>query len=261
MNFPSFGIAAVDAQLWQLLFLSVRVGGALIAAPVFGARTIPFQVQALFAFAMAVFIHNWVPLGQLPQVLSLAGMLALMQEAVIGLALGFVLQLSFAVPLIAAEQVSGTMGMAIATSVDPSSGSQSGALGQYFSLLLLLVFLALGAHLAWLELVVESYRAMPPGLAEFGADRARMIAEWAGLAFATALSIALPLLLVLLLVQLVTGVLSRSAPTLNLFALGLPAGVLAGLAALIMAWPVLLMQMEGLVEDALRQAQELLVGA
>lgn len=258
MNFPSFGIGVIDAHLWQLLFLSVRVGGALIAAPVFGARTIPFQVQALFAFALAVFIHYWVPLEPMPQVLSLAGILALMQEAVIGLALGFVLQLSFAVPLIAAEQIAGTMGMAIATSVDPSSGSQSGAIGQYFSLLLLLVFLALGAHLAWLDLVIESYRAMPPGLAEFGPMRARIIVEWAGLAFVTAFSIALPILLVLLLVQVVTGVLSRSSPSLNLFALGLPAGVLAGIAALIAAWPVLVMQMETLVEDALAQAQQLL---
>jgi len=56
---------------------------------------------------------------------------------------------------------------------------------------------------------------------------------------ATAVMIALPACLVLLIVQVVTGVLSRSAPSLNLFSLGLPAGVLAGIAALIVSAPVL----------------------
>jgi flagellar biosynthetic protein FliR len=55
--------------------------------------------------------------------------------------------------------------------------------------------------------------------------------------FIAASLIALPVTLVLLLVQVVTGVLSRSAPSLNLFALGLPLGVLAGIAALIAARP------------------------
>ena len=85
----------------------------------------------------------------------------------------------------------------------------------------------------------------------------RMV-EFAGAAFTTAAAIALPMVLVLLLVQLATGVLSRSAPSLNLFALGLPAGVLAGLAALIAALPVLSAQFATLAEDAVLQAAALI---
>jgi flagellar biosynthetic protein FliR len=51
----------------------------------------------------------------------------------------------------------------------------------------------------------------------------------------------------------VTGVLSRSAPSLNLFALGLPAGVLAGIAALIVAAPLLYDQFGALVDVSLDQ--------
>jgi flagellar biosynthesis protein FliR len=166
------------------------------------------------------------------------GLLVLAGEALIGLALGFVLQLAFAAPTLAAEVIGGAMGMSIASTVDPHSGSHSPALGQYYAVVLTLVFFALGGHLQWIALVVESYRAFPPGETWLGAAGAAGIATFAAQMFATAVAIALPVTLVLLVVQVVTGVLSRSAPALNLFALGLPAGILAGLAALIASAPL-----------------------
>lgn len=124
--------------------------------------------------------------------------------------------------------------------------------------LLTLTFLALGAHLLWFELLVESYRLLPAGGGALPAAAGMRMVEFAGAAFTTAAAIALPMVLVLLLVQLATGVLSRSAPSLNLFALGLPAGVLAGLAALIAALPVLSAQFATLAEDAVLQAAALI---
>lgn len=262
MNQALLALGVFGEELVAILFLSLRVGAALIAAPLFGLMAVPGQLRAFMAVALAVFVANWIaPAAVLavPNLLSLAGTIAMLHEVVIGLALGFVLQIAFAVPLIAAEQVGGTMGLAIATSVDPSSGSQSGAIGQFFNLVLIFVFLALGTHLLWLELVIESYRTLPPGQATFSASSAREIADFAGLAFATAAAIALPVVLALLLVQLVTGVLSRSAPALNLFALGLPAGVLAGLAALIAALPILLEQFTDVGQMAVDQSARLLV--
>jgi flagellar biosynthesis protein FliR len=70
--------------------------------------------------------------------------------------------------------------------------------------------------------------------------------------------IALPVTLVLLVVQLVTGVLSRSAPALNLFSLGMPAGVLGGIAALMIAAPVLTDMVSRLSAEALEQVAEVL---
>jgi flagellar biosynthesis protein FliR len=79
-----------------------------------------------------------------------------------------------------------------------------------------------------------------------------------GYGLATAAAIALPVVLVLLLVQVVTGVLSRSAPALNLFALGLPAGVLAGIAALIIAMPLIVDQFSRIIAVALAEVAGLL---
>lgn len=255
MNLPDFGIVGIggdiESELWQLIFVMARVGAALMAAPIFGAMSVPVQLRIVIAGAIAVFVLAWTPVATPPALLSLAGLLALAGEIVIGLAFGFVLQLSFAVPVMAAEQIGGTMGFAIATAVDPNTGSQSGALGQYFTLVLTLIFLGLGGHLLWLRLIVESYTALPPGGEWFGAERAWQVAGFAGELFATAVAIALPVTLALLLVQLVTGVLSRSAPSLNLFSLGLPAGVLAGIVALIASAPLVTEQLVALSAAAI----------
>lgn len=261
MNVLDFGFGSLEAQLWQILFLSIRCGAALMAAPMVGGMAVPAPVRILLSIVLGFFIATWVPLSPAPAMLSFAAVLAVLHEVLVGTALGFVLQLAFAVPLIAAEQVSGTMGLAIATSIDPSSGAQSGALGTFFGLVLSLLFYAIGAHLLWFELLIESYRLLPAGEFAFGAWRAESVFMFMGLGLATAAAIALPVVLVLLLVQVVTGLIARSAPALNLFALGLPAGVLAGIAALIVAMPVMLEQFEGVIAAALDQSRALVVGA
>jgi len=122
---------------------------------------VPAQVRVIVSSALAVFACAWLPLPAPPPLLSAAGLLSVSGEVLVGLALGFVLQLGFTAPVIAAETIGGVMGMSIATGIDPASGAQSPALGQYFRVVLTLVFFALGAHLAWIELLIDSYRVVP----------------------------------------------------------------------------------------------------
>lgn len=239
MTALDFGFGALEAEFWRLLFAMTRIGAAMLAAPLFGAGTVPVQARVIVTGAIAVLVCAWTPLAAPPALLSASGLLILAGEVLVGLAMGFVLQIAFAAPMIAAETIGGAMGMSMATAVDPNSGAQSPALGQYFAVVLTLVFLATGGHLQWIGLVVESYRLLPPGETWMGAGGSGAVAALASGMFATAVAMALPVTLVLLLVQIATGVLSRSAPALNLFALGLPAGVLAGFAALLAAAPML----------------------
>jgi len=239
MNGIEFGFGALEGEFWRLVFMMTRIGAAVAAMPLFGAAGVPPQARVILAGALAVLVCNWTPVAAPANLLSLAGMVSVAGEVLVGLSMGFILQMAFAAPVIGAELISGSMGMSMATAVDPNSGTQSPALGQYFTVVTTLIFLALGAHLQFFALLVESYSAFPPGQTWLGAERFAAIAGFAGTMLATAVMIALPACLVLLIVQVVTGVLSRSAPSLNLFSLGLPAGVLAGIAALIVSAPVL----------------------
>ncbi|MEQ1499690.1 MAG: flagellar biosynthetic protein FliR [Novosphingobium sp.] len=259
MNTLTFGFGAIEADLWRLLFVMTRIGAALLAAPFFSAGAVPVQLRVAIAGAIGVLVIAWLPVQVPPALLSASGILILLSEVLIGLTLGFVLQLTFAAPILAAEQIGGAMGMSIATASDPVSGAHSPALGQYFTVLLTVVFLGLGGHLTWLKLVIESFTAFPPGAAWLSAEQLQSVALFGSDMFIAAVAIALPVTLVLLLVQMVAGVLSRSAPSLNLFSLGLPAGVLAGIAALIAAAPLLADQFADLSAQGIEQAASLLM--
>ena len=253
-----FGFGSLEGEFWRMVFLMTRIGAALMAAPLFGAVAVPPTVRVATTGALAVFVAAWTPVAAPADLMSAAGMVAVAGEVVLGLALGFALQAAFAAPVIAAEVIGGAMGLSMAMTADPSGGAPTTAFGQYFTIVLTLIFLAIGGHLLFLRLVIESYAAFPPGETWLGAERFDTIVGFAASMFATGLAIALPIALVLLLVQVLTGILSRSAPQLNLFALGLPAGVLAGLAALIIAAPILYAQLEDVAAMALEQTETVL---
>lgn len=259
MNGLDLGLGALEQDMWRVVFLMTRIGAALLAAPFFGASAVPMSVRVSITGALAIFVSIWMPtVATPPALLSLAGLLAVAGEVLVGLALGFVLQLAFAAPTVAAEVIGGGMGMSMAVSPDAMGGGTTTSFGQYFVIVLTLIFLATGAHLHWIALITESYRAFPPGQTWLGAERLAAIAGFASFMFETAVRIALPVTVILLLVQVLTGILSRSAPSLNLFALGLPAGVLAGLAALIISAPLIYDQFAGIVVDALDQTESVI---
>lgn len=258
MNFFNLGFGQVEAELWRLVFVMTRIGAALVAAPLFGAAGVSMQARVIAAGAIAALVCGWTGVQVPPALLSLSGMVIVAQEALIGLSLGFVLQLAFAAPTVAAEQIGGGMGMSLAASIDPMSGSSSPVLGHFFGVVLTLVFLGLGAHLNWIALIVRSYEAFPPGSPWFSGERMGQVVSFGSALFATAAMIALPVTLVLLLVQVASAVIGRSAPSLNLFSLGLPAGVLAGIAALIAALPLFSDRCADLSQAMVEQAASLL---
>ena len=258
MTSLDFGFDPVEGEFWRVVFLMTRIGAAMAAAPIFGAMGVPVQVRLIVTGAVAVFVAAWTDVAPPPDVFSLAGMLAVSGEVLVGLALGFALQVAFAGPVLAAELIGGSMGLSMAMTTDPNGGGQSTAFGQYFTIVLTLIFLGMGGHLQWLALLIESFRAFPPGHTWLGGDAGLQIAAFGSQMFAFGLLIALPITVVLLLVQVLTGILSRSAPSLNLFALGLPAGVLAGLGALIIEAPLLFAQLGNVAAQGLENVASVL---
>lgn len=245
------GLPSVEPALFALIFVMVRIGAAFIAAPVFGAVGVPLPVRLVLSAAIGVLVLNNSPVATPAAVFSLATFLQIAQEALVGLALGFILQIAFAGPLIASEAIGNTMGLGFANSIDPSRGASTPALGTFLSIVMTLLFLALDGHLVLVDLVVRSYRVLPPGGAWLAADQLRNIAFFGSYAFASGLLLALPVGFIILCLNLIVGMLSRSAPALNLFAIGLPASLATGLVALAIAFPAMGDTMGIIIREAL----------
>ena len=255
------GFAGVEAQLWLWMVAMIRPGAAFLAAPVFGASFVPVQLRLVIALAIgipALAATNFqLPAGGLA---TIEGVMLVGGEVMAGVAIGFAVQIGFSAALLAGETISNAMGLGFAGMVDPASGQQNPMLGQFLSILATFLFLAIGGHLALAATIVESYRALPPGDAWLSAESIRGLVLFGGVLFAAGLSIALPVGFALILVQLVMGMLARSAPQLNLFSVGLPAALLAGIVLLAIAAPVIGEGIIAVLQQGLEESRRIALG-
>ena len=254
-----FGLS-VEPQLWALLFVMIRVGAAFVAAPVFGNVGVPLPVRVALSGAIGVLVLGSHSIAPPPTVFALATFLAVAAEALVGFALGFVLQIAFAAPLVASEVISGAMGLSFATAIDPQNGRSTPAVGQFFSIMLTLLFLSVDSHLVLVDMLVRSYQALPPGGAWLDAPHLKAIAFFGGYAFFAGLLLALPVGFLLLCLNLIVGMMSRAAPSLNLFAVGLPASLAVGVVAIAIAFPAMGDYMLVIVREGLQATQSLVLG-
>ena len=95
------------------------------------------------------------------------------------------------------------------------------------------------SHLALLNTLVDSFRGLPVGTSGFDAVRWRALADWGGILFSGGLRVALPGMTALLVINLAFGAMSRAAPSLNLFAVGLPVTLIFGLAIVTFGMPTI----------------------
>ncbi len=249
-------LTALQPMLLALMLAMIRPGAALLAAPIFGASAVPVQVRVILALAVGVPAGSAAQFdGSMDAILSLSGLIMIMGEVVLGLALGFALQIGFAVALIAGEAIGAAMGLGFASMNDPTSGHSSTALGQFLNLLAGVLFLAAGGHLALIEIVMGSFRTLPPGVSWLTPEALRGLVDFGGLMFAAGATVALPVVSVLILVQIAMAVVTRAAPALNIFAVGIPVTILAGLMLMALAVPVLAMAIEHALDLGLDQAR------
>jgi len=255
------GFAGVEAQLWLWAVAMIRPGAAFLAAPVFGAGFVPMQLRLVIALAIgipALNATNFVlPADGLA---SIDGFMLVAGEVLAGVAIGFAVQIGFSAATLAGETIGNAMGLGFASMVDPASGQQNPALAQFLTILTTFLFLAVDGHLALAATVVESYRALPPGEAWMSANSIKGLVLFGGVLFAAGLSIALPVGFALILVQLVMGMLARTAPQLNLFAVGLPAALLAGIVLLAIAAPVMGDAIITVIGQGLEESRRLALG-
>ncbi len=159
------------------------------------------------------------------------------QQLIIGIAVGFVLQIVFDALAMAGQLLANTMGLSFAFNVDPLRGTGTPVLGQFYTLIATLTFLALNGHIAIIQAMVDGFSTMPVGTTGLGSDALWQIGLYGSQLFRGALMVALPGLTALLIVNLAFGVVSRAAPSLNLFAIGFPVTLIGGLLVVLAGLP------------------------
>lgn len=226
----------LEAWLAQYLWPFIRIGACFMMAPIFGARFVPARVRLLLAGAITLIVAPLVPPPQI-ETFSAAAVIVTFHQVIIGAATAFVLQLIFDALAMGGQLLSNSMGLGFAFNVDPLRGVSTPVLGQLYMILVTLTFLAINGHLVLIEMLAQSFTSLPIGTVGLDGPMIWRVAEWGSQLFAGGLTVALPGMAALLVVNLAFGVMSRAAPTLNLFAVGFPITLIAGLMIMYVGLP------------------------
>jgi flagellar biosynthetic protein FliR len=249
-------ISLTDAQLnaWLISFIwpLTRILGLIMVAPVFGHRAVPARVKIGLGIFIALIIAPTLP--PMPDVGlgSWHGLFILVQQLLIGIAIGFIMRVVFAAVEAAGEIVGLQMGLGFASFFDPQSAGQTLVLARFFNILAILVFLAVNAHLLLLGVLVDSFQSLPVSTQPLSAAGFFNVAAFGSTVFAVGLQLALPLIAILLMTNLSLGILTRSAPQLNIFAIGFPITLGVGLIVLDLTLPYFAPQLEQLIQNGLK---------
>lgn len=231
---PVFSVTSEQLGVWMVAFLwpFVRMLALISTAPVFSESAVPRSAKVGLAVLLAIAIAP--TLGPLPAVplISAAGFWILVQQILIGAAMGFSMRMVFAVVQAAGEYSGLQMGLSFASFFDPTSGGNTMVLARLLNVMAVLIFLAVDGHLMLIMTLAESFRTLPIADAPLAAGGWFLLVSAGGQIISGGLMLALPLIAALLTLNLAMGILNRVSPQFSIFAVGFPITLLAGMGML-----------------------------
>lgn len=214
--------------LWPML----RISALMVTAPIFSLTAFNLRLRILLALAVTWLIY---PLYTWPVIdpLTAAGLREIFNQIAIGAFAGLVLQVVVAALVVAGQSIAASMGLSMANMIDPNMGNVP-VLSQFLIVLGSLVFIGAGGHAILLGLILESFQSLPIGTSLINQDAYGIVIRWSSMMFLGGLLMALPVMVSLLFINIGLGVVTRAAPSLNIFAVGFPAMIFVGFFILFM---------------------------
>ena len=246
-----------NAQLYFLIF--VRVLALVEIAPLLSSEGIPQIAKIGLAFFATVAVFPWIKTAgyPIPPNGLFYGALVI-GEALIGIVIGFFLQVVYAIFSAAGQFFTLQMGFGASEVFDPLAQIEIPIMGQFFNLMAMFVFIAVGGfQRVFLIGVFRSFEAAKA--LDFVAGREHVFAlifkSLTGL-FEQAMIISFPVLGTLLLVSISMGLLAKAAPQMNLLMLGFPISISVGFLMLIFAMPFIIEVVARIIDNSFTELLE-----
>jgi flagellar biosynthetic protein FliR len=236
-----FSFSSAQLMGWAGVYLwpFLRVLALFMAAPLYSHRSVPMRVKIGLGIVIAVVIAPTLPPQQQVTLDSAQILPLVIQQVMVGLALGFMVRLALAGIDLAGELIGLQMGLSFAGFFDPQSQHGGNAVAGWLGVIAMLIFLGINGHLLLIHTLNESFRIFPIGGGVFSfSDINSLVAAGADV-FRLGLQLALPFIAVLLIVNLALGVMVRVSPQLNLMSVGMPTTITVGFASLFLLLPYL----------------------
>ncbi|MCX2682431.1 flagellar biosynthetic protein FliR [Campylobacter sp. MIT 21-1685] len=220
-----------DENIALFMLLFARISGLMVFFPFLSHNSIPAVIKATISFFLTLYLY---PLAKLSTpYLDNFFLLHLLSEVFFGMIAGLILQIVFAIILMAGEQIAFTMGFTMANVLDPSSGTNMPITAQILHLLALLFFLAFDGHHLILLFLSHSLGFIHLG-GFYPNENIMLYLNQAMLnIFVIGFSMSFPILAISLLADVIFGLLMKTMPQFNLLVIGYPIKIALGFIVLI----------------------------
>lgn len=221
--------ALIIQWLSDFLLPLVRVSSMMMVMAGLGAQNVPSRIKLAIAVVTTFVIVPTLPPSQFTDLFSLSMVFVVIQQMLIGIAIGFASLLLLNTFVIAGQILAMQTGLGFASVVDPANGLSVPAVGQFYLILATLLFFVFNGHLMMIQMVVYSFETWPINGQWWPVDGYWDIAMWGGWMFATALALSLAPLTAMLVINISFGIMTRAAPQMNIFSVGFAFTLVAGL--------------------------------
>jgi flagellar biosynthetic protein FliR len=248
--------ADVVARFYTFLWPMLRISALMVTAPVFALRAFNVRFRVLLAIVLAWLVypmHTWPVIDPV----SAAGLKEIINQLAIGAIAGLILQMVVAAMVVGGQAIATSMGLSMANLMDPNMGNVP-VISQFLIVLGSLIFVGVGGHVILLGMILESFHTLPIGTSIFSPESMGLLLRWSSMMFLGAVLMSLPVMVALLFVNIGVGVITRAAPSLNIFSVGFPASVAVGFIVLLAFMGSIIARIDWLWLQAFSTVRELL---
>lgn len=230
----------LNAYLAAGIFVFARLLGFVRLAPVFNRKEMPGMVKIALVLLLTIVITCTMK----PEVTIIKDsfVLSIFLNMVVGAIIGYVAQLILLAVDAGGDMVNMQMGLSSAMVLDPTTSSQVSIVGKCFQFLGLIIFIQLGGVYWLLNALIHSFQVFPLDgtiipLAEL--VNIDYLVKMSSNVLYMGLQIASPILLATLGQDIILGVISKTAPQVNVFQLSFLFKPVLGAAIMVWILPML----------------------
>ncbi|MCB9025962.1 MAG: flagellar biosynthetic protein FliR [Bdellovibrionaceae bacterium] len=240
-----------EIEFLAFFLVLVRMTSFLVSWPVFGVAQVPSSTKVLFGLVLSLLVFptlNWKISGFSGNLQSMTIVFLFVKEAFLGLIIGYLGRLFFYALSIAGEIISITMGLSSAQLFNPTLEGQASVTNQFLVGIATLFFLAIQGHHLFLSALNQSFQLVPLYMESLSFAHFEGFSQVVQAIMIMGLKMSAPVLMAVLFMNLVMAVIGRAVPQINVLITSLPVNILVGFIVMIISLPLIVVQMNGLLE-------------
>ncbi len=226
----------MNSILITFILIFARISSFMVTSPGFSLKQAPIVLKVGLSFFLSVIVYSMTPEKVGAANLIIFSFLVI-KEILVGIALGFVVQLIFSSIEMAGQLIDFQVGFSMGSVYDPSVGIQASNYGRLYYWIALVLFFLSDMHHIVLQNLINSFQMVPLNEAGFMGNTVEGIIRLFIEMFQVSFMLAAPVVLVAFVTDCVLGIVSRSVPQINVLMLGMPMKILVSFIFILLFLP------------------------